>query len=59
MTLPGSAVTAGAILSLAFGQREPVLDGNVRRVLCRVYDIADELSEAATERQLGGSRPNW
>jgi A/G-specific adenine glycosylase len=53
LALPGiGRYTAGAILSLAFGQREPVLDGNVRRVLCRVYDIADDPSEAATERQL-------
>jgi A/G-specific adenine glycosylase len=27
--------TAGAILSLAFGQRHPILDGNVKRVLAR------------------------
>ncbi len=53
LELPGiGRYTAGAILSLAFGQHEPVLDGNVRRVLCRVYDIADDPSEAATERQL-------
>ena len=53
LALPGiGRYTAGAILSLAFGQREPVLDGNVRRVLCRVYDIADDPAEAATERQL-------
>ena len=53
LELPGiGRYTAGAILSLAFGQHEPVLDGNVRRVLCRVYDIADDPLEAATERQL-------
>jgi len=53
LALPGiGRYTAGAILSLAFGQREPVLDGNVRRVLCRVYDIADDPTEAATERHL-------
>ena len=53
LALPGiGRYTAGAILSLAFGQREPVLDGNVRRVLCRVYDIADDPTGAATERQL-------
>jgi A/G-specific adenine glycosylase len=53
LALPGiGRYTAGAILSLAFGQREAVLDGNVRRVLCRVYDIADDLTKAATERQL-------
>jgi len=37
LSLPGiGAYTAGAILSLAFGQDAPVLDGNVRRVLCRL-----------------------
>ena len=34
--LPGiGRSTAGAILSLAFGQRHPILDGNVKRVLAR------------------------
>jgi A/G-specific adenine glycosylase len=37
LSLPGiGAYTAGAILSLAFGRDEPVLDGNVQRVLCRL-----------------------
>lgn len=36
MALPGiGRSTAGAVLSLAFGQRHPVLDGNVKRVLAR------------------------
>jgi A/G-specific adenine glycosylase len=53
LALPGiGRYTAGALLSLAFGQAEPVLDGNVRRVLCRVCDIAADPAEAATERQL-------
>ncbi|MCX7668983.1 MAG: NUDIX domain-containing protein, partial [Anaerolineae bacterium] len=51
--LPGiGRYTAGAILSLAFGQRAAVLDGNVRRVLCRLYDIAADPREAAVETQL-------
>lgn len=34
--LPGiGRSTAGAILSLGFGLRAPILDGNVKRVLCR------------------------
>ena len=34
--LPGiGRSTAGAILSLTFGQRHPILDGNVKRVLAR------------------------
>jgi A/G-specific adenine glycosylase len=37
MDLPGvGPYTSGAIASLAFGVRAPVLDGNVARVLCRV-----------------------
>ena len=36
LALPGiGRSTAGAILSLAFGQRHPILDGNVKRVLAR------------------------
>ncbi len=53
LRLPGiGRYTVGAILSLAFGQPEPVLDGNVRRVLCRVDDIADDPRAPATERRL-------
>ena len=53
LRLPGvGRYTAGAILSLAFGKAEPILDGNVRRVLCRVDDIADEPKAPATERRL-------
>ncbi len=37
-TLPGvGRYTAGAVASIAFGRREPVLDGNVARVLSRVF----------------------
>jgi A/G-specific adenine glycosylase len=53
LRLPGiGRYTAGAILSLAFGQVEPVLDGNVRRVLCRLYDIAEDTRKPAGERRL-------
>lgn len=39
--LPGiGPYTAGAVASLAFGLREPAVDGNVRRVLCRYHDLA-------------------
>lgn len=37
MALPGvGRSTAGAILSIALQQRAPILDGNVKRVLCRL-----------------------
>ena len=40
LTLPGiGRYTAGAIASIAFGRREPVVDGNVTRVLCRIFRI--------------------
>lgn len=39
-SLPGiGRSTAGAILSLACGQRHPILDGNVKRVLARVFGV--------------------
>lgn len=38
--LPGiGRSTAGAILSIAFGQRQPILDGNVKRVLARYHAV--------------------
>jgi len=38
--LPGiGEYTSGAIASLAFGERVPAVDGNVRRVLSRVLDL--------------------
>ena len=53
LRLPGiGRYTAGAILSLAFGRPEPILDGNVRRVLCRVDDITDAPKAPATEQRL-------
>ena len=38
--LPGiGAYTAGALASIAFGRREPAVDGNARRVLSRLFDL--------------------
>lgn len=53
LRLPGiGRYTAGAILSLAYGQHEPVLDGNVRRVLCRLYDVDEDPHMSAVEKRL-------
>ncbi len=39
-SLPGiGRYTAGAIASIAFGQDQPALDGNIRRVLARVFNM--------------------
>ncbi len=42
IALPGiGRSTAGAILALAHGQRHPILDGNVKRVLARVFLVKE------------------
>lgn len=43
--------TAGAILSIAFGQDRPAVDGNVTRVLCRAFNI-DAPPQGATAEGL-------
>ncbi len=51
--LPGiGRSTAGAILSLADNERHPILDGNVKRVLARVFGVAGYPGEAAVLKQL-------
>ncbi|WP_119072597.1 A/G-specific adenine glycosylase [Aggregatilinea lenta] len=53
MALPGiGRYTAGAIASLAFGADAPVLDGNVIRVLARLFDVAEDARETATLKAL-------
>lgn len=48
LALPGiGPYTAGAICSIAFNQPTPVLDGNVARVLSRVFATNDGLWEKA------------
>src|SRR5712691_6748920 len=43
LVLPGiGRYTAGAIASIAFGVDAPVLDGNVKRVLARVFDVQSD-----------------
>jgi A/G-specific adenine glycosylase len=45
MALPGiGRSTAGAILALSRGQRHPIMDGNVKRVLARVFGIVGDPS---------------
>lgn len=52
-SLPGvGRYTAGAIGSIAFDAAEPIVDGNVARVLARIHAIDGELGRAATDRAL-------
>jgi A/G-specific adenine glycosylase len=51
--LPGiGRYTAGAIASIAFGKDEAALDGNIRRVLARVYNVSVAARSPAGERRL-------
>ena len=53
MELPGiGRSTAGAILALSRGKRHPILDGNVKRVLTRVFGIDGDPSSAAVIEKL-------
>ncbi|EKD72426.1 MAG: hypothetical protein ACD_45C00679G0005 [uncultured bacterium] len=52
-SLPGiGRSTAGAILSIALQKKAAILDGNVRRVLTRLYAITTWPSEKKTSEQL-------
>lgn len=52
-SLPGiGPYTAGAIASIAFNQRAPVLDGNVTRVLTRLAADSSDVTRPETRRRL-------
>jgi A/G-specific adenine glycosylase len=52
-TLPGvGRYTAGAVASIAFDRPEPVVDGNVARVLARLHAIEEDVGASATIRRL-------
>lgn len=52
-SLPGiGRSTAGAILALSRGERRPILDGNVRRVLARCFGVEGEPSERRVQLEL-------
>ncbi|PZN08590.1 MAG: A/G-specific adenine glycosylase, partial [Bacillota bacterium] len=51
IALPGiGEYTAGAVLSIAFGQPVAAVDGNAERVLARLFGIDDDLSRAPGRR---------
>ncbi len=51
--LPGvGRSTAGAILSIAFDRPAPILDGNVRRVLSRLFALQENPRGTAAEKKL-------
>lgn len=51
--LPGvGAYTAGAVASIAFGERAPAVDGNVLRVAARVFGIREDIGAPSVRRNL-------
>jgi A/G-specific adenine glycosylase len=53
LSLPGiGRYTAAAILSFAFGHRVAPVDGNVRRIICRLFAIREPLDQAHTLRRI-------
>ena len=51
--LPGiGRSTAAAVAAFAFGQRAAILDGNVKRVLCRQFGVEGFPGQAAIHNQL-------
>ncbi|MRR15946.1 MAG: A/G-specific adenine glycosylase [Deltaproteobacteria bacterium] len=52
-TLPGiGEYSAGAILSIAYGKRLPAVDGNVRRILGRVFAIRRPVDDPREQKKL-------
>jgi A/G-specific adenine glycosylase len=52
-SLPGiGRYTAGAIASIAFGLDAAALDGNIRRVLARLFDVAEPFSASGGKKRL-------
>ena len=52
-TLPGIGdYTAGAVASIAYGEPEPAVDGNVLRVLARVLACAEDVQLPQTRRRM-------
>jgi len=52
-SVPGiGPYTAGAIASIAFGERAPLVDGNVARVLGRVFAVGHDIKSTAGQKAL-------
>lgn len=53
LTLSGvGRYTAGAIASIAFNRRAPIVDGNVIRILCRIFGIDGDPRGGANQKRL-------
>lgn len=46
------AYTAGAVMSIAYGRPLPAVDGNVLRVMARLYNLEDNIAHPATRKRI-------
>lgn len=59
LALPGiGRYTAGAICSIAFNQKQPVVDGNIRRVLVRLNGIKKQMTDSHHWNQMSDLLPD-
>src|SRR3989449_9995811 len=55
-SLPGiGPYTAGAVGSIAFGISVPAVDGNVTRVICRLFRLRENVTAGAVRRRIAGN----
>ena len=55
MKLPGVGdYTASAVAAIAFGRREPAVDGNVLRVVTRITDCHDDILDPKVKKRIRG-----
>ncbi len=60
LKVPGiGPYTAGAILSIAFDLKEPLVDGNVVRVFCRFFGIQKPVTEKSVVESLWKYALDW
>lgn len=60
MKLPGLGnYTAGAVSSIAFGKVEPVVDGNIYRVLARFFNFKKDISKTESIKFFWAKAGEW
>ena len=60
LDIPGvGPYTAAAILSIAYGEPWPVLDGNVERVMTRILRLAENPRQVSTKKRLKEIAGGW
>lgn len=51
--------TRGAVMSIAFGRAEPIVDGNVERVFSRLFLVEDNVRLTPTKKRLWALARQW